>query len=193
LDWPRAYSLGLNTISDLGNTACGLYADRFVCSPLHDWMNASFIVLGSTMIAGSGLIYHEFQKSTASRTAFCFMALAGVGTILVGFFPENVSAPLHVLGASLAFLVGNIALVLFGLVLDISRPFRIYTIISGVVTLLALVLFVTNTSLGLGRGGMEHLVSYPQTLWLIVFGIYMSHNHFRNLRSSKRPANTRFS
>src|SRR5579863_4656835 len=78
LAWSQPYSLLRNTISDLGNTACGPYGDRFVCSPLHAWMNASFVTLGISMVAGSMLIYHEFHKSAASVLGFSFMGLAGV-------------------------------------------------------------------------------------------------------------------
>lgn len=179
LSWSVPYSWRANTISDLGNTACGAYAGRFVCSPLHDWMNASFIVLGLTMIARSLFIYQEFRENSGSKTGFSFMGLAGFGTILVGIFPENVSADFHILGAGLAFLIGNIALLIFGTFLDVSKKFKIYTIVSGVITLAALILFVTKNYEGLGRGGMERVVSYPQTLWLIMFGIYMSRSRFR--------------
>lgn len=181
--WTNHYSLSRNTISDLGNTVCGVYSGRFVCSPLHSWMNASFVVLGLTMISGSMLIYHEFRKSPASAVGFSFMALAGLGTVLVGLFSENAAGPFHLIGAALPFFIGNVALVVLGLALDIPRAFRYYTILSGLIALIALLLFYTHTYLGLGQGGMERLTAHPQTVWLIVFGIYMSANHFR--RSAK--------
>lgn len=180
--WPRPYSWANNAISDLGNTACGIYSGRYVCSPLHDWMSASFIVLGATMIAGSLLIYHEFRKSMASAVGFSFMALAGLGTILVGVFPENNGHGLHALGAALPFVVGNIALIIFAEALKLPPKLRVYTLLSGAVALAAAVLFYFKQYLGLGFGGMERVVAYPQTIWLIVFGAYMSRNHFRARR-----------
>jgi hypothetical protein len=54
--WPTTYSLGLNPISNLGNTRCGLYDHRYVCSPRHTLMNAAFIVLGAVMVACAPLI-----------------------------------------------------------------------------------------------------------------------------------------
>ncbi len=167
--WQVAYSLGRNPISDLGNTVCGDYGARYVCSPLHGWMNLSFIVLGITMIAGSVLIYQAYRQSA---TGFGLMALAGLGTLLVGAFPENTVAVWHELGAALPFLLGNLALVILGLRLAMPRPLRLYTIASGCIALLALVLFLSHHYLGLGIGGMERLVAYPQTLWLIIFGLY---------------------
>jgi hypothetical membrane protein len=177
---PTAYSWRFNPISDLGNTVCQEFSMRYVCSPLHNLMNASFITLGLLMIAGSGLIYHEFRESTGSAVAFAMMAVAGFGTILVGIFPENTIAALHFTGALLPFAVGNIAVVLFGFVLGLTGWFRGYTILSGVVALIALVLFQAHFYLGLGQGGMERFISYPQTLWLIAFGLYMSRDRFKS-------------
>ncbi len=184
--WAVRYSLAANTISDLGNTACGVYGGRYVCSPQHALMNASLIVLGCTMVIGSVLIYHEFRRSFAEALGFGFMALAGLGTIMVGIFAENTIASLHVLGAALPFLIGNVALLIFSQALELPRLFRLYTIVSGVVALLAFGLFATHHYLGLGIGGMERLVAHPQTIWLIVFGLYMTRNHYRTLRSRRR-------
>jgi hypothetical protein len=36
------------------------------------------------------------------------------------------------------------------------------------------VFFASSHYLGLGEGGMERIVAYPQTLWLIFFGTYLS-------------------
>jgi hypothetical membrane protein len=143
-------------------------------------MNASFIVLGAAMIAGSTLIYQEFKENKLNKAGFNLMALAGVGTILVGVFPENTVGSLHYTGALLTFLLGNIALVIFGFSLGTGSKFKTYTIFSGLVALVALVLFVTKTYLGLGQGGMERLVAHPQTIWLTCFGIYMSKDRFRH-------------
>ncbi|MBX4201796.1 DUF998 domain-containing protein, partial [Candidatus Saccharibacteria bacterium] len=180
LFWPTHYSVLHHTISDLGNTACGIYGGRYVCSPLCTWMNISFIVLGITMVAGSTLLYQGFRKSLGSWIGFSCMALAGIGTILVGLFPENTISSLHVLGAGLVFLIGNIGLLVLGASLEMSRTMRLYTILSGAISLAAFLLFVTHTYLGLGIGGMERLAGHLQTLWLIVFGFYVSKSRFRS-------------
>ena len=176
--WTQSYSIAHNTISDLGNTICGVYDSRYVCSPAHAWMDASFIVLGLTMMAGSGLIYQEFRERRGSAPGFSGMALAGFGTVLVGLFPENTIGSLHFFGALLPFLIGNLAMIILGASLSLPRVLKLYTILSGAVSLIALVGFETHTYIGLGSGGMERIVAYPQTLWLIVFGLYMSRNHY---------------
>lgn len=179
MSWATNYSLTNNTISDLGNSVCGAYWGRYVCSPLHHWMNASFIVLGITMVFGSILIYHEFKKSLGSAVGFGFMALGGAGTLLVGLFPENTISALHETGAALPFVIGNLALLVLGFSLDIPKTFRFYTLLSGFVSLAAFLLFITHNYMGIGIGGMERLTAHPQTIWLIIFGIYISSNRFR--------------
>ncbi len=179
--WPNQFSLAYNTISDLGNTVCGIYGSRYVCSPLHISMNISFIILGLFMSLGSILIYQEFKKSHGSRVGFSFMAIAGIGTAMVGIFPENTINQLHSLGAFMPFLIGNLAIIILGLILDLPKSIKNYSVLSGVIALVALVFFITHNYLGIGIGGMERIVAYPQTIWLIVFGIYISKN-----RVSKR-------
>jgi hypothetical membrane protein len=178
--WPTAYSVSQHVISDLGNTACGAYAMRYVCSPLHGIMNASFIMLGVTMALGSLLIYQEFRRTWASFIGFNLMGLAGFGTILVGLFPENTVSELHAIGAFLALGFGNLSLIVLALAItQARRSFRVYTFVSGIISLVALVLFIFHTYAGLGAGGMERLVSYPQTIWLILFGAYMTFTRYR--------------
>lgn len=181
--WKTPYSWLHNPISDLGNTECGLYAGRYVCSPLHGLMNASFILLGLLMALGSLLIYQGFKKSEGTLLGFSFMATAGLGALLVGAFPENTISSLHTLGALLPFLFGNLALVILAFALDMPGTLRIYTLLSGIIALLALVAYGLGFYFGLGEGGMERLVAYPQTIWLIVFGIYISAHRYRIERS----------
>lgn len=179
LAWVEPYNLARNTISDLGNTACGNYHEHFVCSPLHSWMNASFVFLGISMIAGSALIYRQERKNLAVAIGFGCLILAGSGTALVGLFPENTISAIHILGAALSFLIGNLALLILGYSLKLPSWLRCYTIASGIIALTALGLFITSNYLHLGIGGMERLTAYPQTICLIIFGVW------RALRKSR--------
>jgi hypothetical membrane protein len=178
----HSYSWRHNTISDLANTHCGAYNGRLVCSPLHTIMNVSFVVLGATMIGGVILLQKQFATSRATAFGFGCMALAGAGIILVGLFPENTDRSFHITGAALSFTLGNLGMIVLGTSLKrLPALLRVYTILSGVLGLAALACFMTNTYAGLGIGGMERLVSYPQTIWMIVFGAYLS------IASPKRP------
>lgn len=184
--WRQPYSIANNTISDLGNTNCSIYSGRYICSPLHDLMNTSFIVLGVFMATGSLLIYQEFKENRASLIGFSFMLIAGIGTMLVGIFPENTISALHIIGAALPFLIGNLGIIILGYTLNIPKSLRIFTLSAGMIALVALIFFYTKNYLGIGIGGMERITAYPQTIWLIVFGVYLSKNHYMRLRTHKR-------
>jgi hypothetical membrane protein len=173
------YSWRLNAISDLGAVGCGHFDDRMMCSPLHGLMNVSLIALGLAMVIGSALTYQEVHRS---RVGFYLMAIAGMGAIVVGFFPLDTIYWIHIAGADMVFLLGNIALVVFGCTLRVARWIDWYGIASGVMALVAMYLFLSHNRFFLGLGGMERLVAYPQTIWLIVFGLYMSMNRTRLTR-----------
>jgi hypothetical membrane protein len=178
---PPGYSLTQNFISDLGNTACGAYAGGYVCSPDHAVINVSLILLGLTMAVGSLLIYQEFKESRWSIAGFVMMAVAGLGAALVGIFPENTIVQLHATGAFLAFFIGDLGMVFLSLGLTrVRQSFRIFTLCVGIISLIAFWLFVSSHHLGLGQGTMERLASYPQTLWIILFGLYMTGTHIRS-------------
>ncbi len=171
--WPadRGYDWAAQTISDLGNTACAMYGGGFVCSPLHGIMNASFIVLGVTMVVGAFILRRELGSDWWGKLGFGSMILAGFGTLVVGLFPENTIGLLHTLGATLPFVFGNVGMVILGVALaKMPRWLRGYTVVSGVVGLGALALFVAQAYAGIGIGGMERLVAYPQSIWMMVFG-----------------------
>lgn len=170
----NGYNWGSNTISDLSNSQCGQYGARIVCSPLHAVMSTSFIVLGITILGGAVLLQKGLVANFINLFGFGFMAFAGLGAILIGFFPENSISSLHIAGAALSFLLGNVGMLLLGSSLNpLPRELRIYTVLSGVVGLAALLLFLRHVYAGLGIGGMERIVAYPQTIWMIVFGLYL--------------------
>jgi len=137
-------------------------------------------MLGLTMAIGSLLIYQEFRKNRGSRIGFIMMGLAGIGTVLVGLFPENVNIFGHGVGAFFALLVGNLSMMVLAFAIKQAHTsFRFYTFLSGFLSTLAFVLYLLHINFGLGQGGMERVVSYPQTFWLALFGLYMSATRVR--------------
>ena len=165
------YDLAGNTISDLGNSSCGSFNGRLVCSPLHTLMNSSFIVLGLCMMAGSYLLLGWFAKSRGSTIGLGLFALGGVGAVLVGLFPENTVPALHGIGAALPFFFGNIGLVILGRTMGGGWPIRASTFLAGAIALLALGVYVSGHYGALGEGGIERVVAYPQTVWMIAIGL----------------------
>lgn len=102
------------------------------------------------------------------------MALAGTGTLLVALFPENSVSSFHILGAGLAFIFGNLCLLVFGASLnELSKRMRYLSFGLGIVGLAAMGLFMAGIFGGLGIGGMERVVAYPQSIWMIAFGFYI--------------------
>lgn len=163
--WPEGYSWPKNYISDLGNSDM---------SPLFAVMNVSFVVLGLTMAGGAALLAARLGVGLGAQIGFGLVGLGGIGTIVVGLFPENSISAVHVAGAALPFLVGNVGMLVLGLTLRVvPRWLQLFTAGSGVVTLVALALFFAHIYLGIGRGNMERLVSYPQTVWMIVFAVWL--------------------
>jgi len=176
--WIPSYSWLRNTISDLGATSCG----PKLCSPRHDWMNAEFIALGFIMAAGSLLIFQEFaergpEERLAARIGFSCLALGGVGAVLVGLFPENTVAVMHIIGAGFAIGVGTLGILVLGVVLSLPTGLAWAMRVVAPLALTALVLFAFHVHLGMGAGTMERLAAYPETIWLVIFGIYISRTH----------------
>ena len=178
-----SYSLVSNSISDLGETSCGGSYGDGMCSPrwwLMDYVG--FLLLGLVMVVGSALLYHEFtQRAPRERRAamigFSLMASAGLGAILVGFFPENVNSTMHILGAFLAIGLGNVAIFALGAVLTLPESMRRSMLTFSTLSLAALVCFASHKYFGIGAGIMERLAAYPETIWLITFGLYVWRFH----------------
>jgi hypothetical membrane protein len=180
-----AYSVIDNSISDLGNTTCGLYGGNEVCSPRHVLMNVAFVFLGLVMASGSMLLYQEFAgrqraERLAARVGFGCMAIGGAGTVLVGVFPENTSHVMHVTGAALAIGVGNLGIFVLGAVLRLPESMRRYMLVFSTVSVTALFLFASHKSFGIGPGTTERIAAYPETVWLISFGLYVWRFHPKN-------------
>jgi hypothetical membrane protein len=181
LSWPasRPYSLKNNYISDLGNTACGYFpkgSPAYVCSPWHTVFNVSVVILGLLVILGAVLVRTAFPPKRSPRVALVLVALAGFGAIGVGLWPENVNGLVHSVASGIAFIGGGLGLL--GLTLGMLRDtrwdgYRLYTLLSGVVTLAATALFERNVTLGIGIGGVERLVVAPLLLWLVVVSLHL--------------------
>lgn len=163
------FSLRQNTISDLGNSAVGLYGGRFVHSPWHLFMNVSFVVLGLTMAAGA-LLLLQSAKLTRHKLGYTFLILGGIGTIVVGLFPENVPGPYHSIGAGLPFVLGNVGIILLASQSFLPLWLQRATYIAAALALVSLLAFASGTEWLLGLGGYERVTAYMQTVWMIIVG-----------------------
>jgi len=180
--WDPPYDWANNYISDLGNTRCGMFsmphaAPELVCSPLNAVMNASFILSGLLIIAGTLLLWMFWSPRKVAITAQVLWLIAGVGKVVVGWVPENTDIGLHT-SAALNIPVGNVAILLLSIaIFRQHRMLAITGIFLFVVSFTALSLSIAaqfdrpDLLLRLGAGGMERLSGYPSNFWLLMAGI----------------------
>lgn len=148
------YSVSGNYISDLG---VGVSAPVF---------NTSIIILGVCIIFAAYLGAEVFK----SRLFRNLIALAGLGAGGVGMFPENVPI-LHTVMSLITFVFAGVAAVYGVRVFD--RRLGVLSVIAGVISLVALALFISGNYLGLGHGGMERLIVYPVLSWGLMLSGYL--------------------
>ncbi len=160
------YNVSLNYISDLGVWG----------KPSAPLFNTSIVVFGLMVLAAALLI----RRQSKNRLAAVFLALTGLGSAAVGFFPENTfyigGVPLfHTIAALVVFVSGGIAAISTSRITE--SPFNYVSAALGVASLAAFALFASTAQwnfLGLGPGGMERMITYPMTAWIIAFGGYLA-------------------
>lgn len=140
------YSVSENYISDLGVGPTALI------------FNLSIIVLGLLILAGTYYLHQAFKFKVLS----ILLVLTGIGAAGVGLFPEDMGA-IHGIFALVAFLFGGLSAIASYKVLD--SPLSYFSVVLGIVALVALVLFMSGVYLGLGVGGMERMIAHPVLLW----------------------------
>jgi len=183
LAWSNpSYSLTQNYISDLGAIHCGSFASHSVCSPLHDVFNASIIALGLLLILGVLLLPTAFPNRSSRRVGLGLLVVAGIGAIGVGLSPEDYNLTIHSASALLSFLGGGFALIVLGFAMFRDTRwdgYRAFSVLSGLVALVALGLFLGGAYhwggvwSAWGVGGMERLVVAPVLLWALVAGLHL--------------------
>ncbi|WP_433797039.1 DUF998 domain-containing protein [Actinoplanes sp. CA-252034] len=163
------FDWAFHNVSDLGNVGCGVWdvsRPRYVCSPGHDVMNAAFVVTAVLLVVGLFLVR---RLGAVGRGAWWLMASGAVGLGLAGLFPADVDENWHVFGAVLVFVAGNAGLVLAGWGVGGWRGW--VTSVSGVVALVAAVLFLRQVGLGVGVGAVERLAVFPLSVWACAAGV----------------------
>lgn len=151
------YSVSKNFISDLG---VGKVAWLF---------NSSIILFGLSVLASA----YFFNKAFNYIPGTLLLFITGLGIAGVGIFPENIE-PWHFIASFVAFFFGGILAI--GAYRFEKPPLNCVSVILGLLSLGALVLFAIGSDLGLGQGGMERIIAYPILLWAIAFGTYLSNS-----------------
>jgi len=147
------YTIAANYISDLGVGSAALL------------FGASVVLLGVTRFFGA-----VFGRQTLGTLLTVTLALGGLGSVGVGLFPETTGA-YHGYFSIVTFFFGAVTVILSYRVTH--RPFSYFSVVLGIIALVAFVLSFTHNNLDIGRGGMERLIAYPLLVWSLAFGGYM--------------------
>jgi hypothetical membrane protein len=157
------YSVAQNFISDLGATC---RATCLVVQPTSTIFNSSVTLLGLLAIVASYFIEREFR----SRTLSFLVIMTGVGATGVGVFPETAGV-IHPIVSLITFVFAGLsAIASYKLQ---KAPSSYFSVLLGMMTLVALALYVSDIFLGLGQGGMERMIVYPALIWAVGFSAYL--------------------
>ncbi|MHB8352452.1 MAG: DUF998 domain-containing protein [Thermoplasmata archaeon] len=169
LDYPH-YSDLANYVSDLGNP---------LLSPRAALFNGSIEILGVLGLLGALLIRSAFLPGTTAFLGRWALATTSVFAALVGVYPENsaeLGGRIHGLVSDGTFLTAGFALLLLGTTM-LGDPrwevYGFYSLTSGLVTFLAIGLFVLNTNPTV-YGLIERIVIAPILLWSIIGGLHVA-------------------
>jgi hypothetical membrane protein len=159
------YDVSANTISDLGAT-CKSGLCEFV-------QPSSYIFTASVLLLGILLVFTAYYlwKGSGTKTLPIFEFLTGVGAVGIGIFNESYGSAHTFFSAFAFFSAGVQALLQFKVA---KAPYSYFSMLTGIVTLVAIVLYGTGTYLGLGQGGMERMIVYPVLISGIAFGGYLT-------------------
>jgi hypothetical membrane protein len=161
------YSVADNYISDLG------------VGPSSMVFNSSAFLFGLLSIIGA----YFLPRTVDFRGLTVLLVLMAIGAMGVGIFTSAFSTTIHGVVSLMAFGFGSLSAIAS---FKVSKlPLSAISVILGVMTLGALALFaaglVTTGSLtsseppasefflGIGPGGMERMIVYPELIWLTLF------------------------
>ena len=156
------YSVANNYVSDLGancRTTCTSVPSAYL-------FDSSIALLGLLILVGA----YYLNRAYRWRPATIMIALAGVGALGVGLFPETTGIWHSVFSLIVFLFAGLTALVTARFQ---KKPMFYFSILLGLFTLVALLLYIPGEYLGLGAGGMERMVVYPVLVWSLAFGGHM--------------------
>ncbi|MER7988854.1 DUF998 domain-containing protein [Streptomyces noursei] len=191
--WRTPFNWATNNISDLGNVHCQTWdatRPRYVCSPLHDVMNASFVLHGALLLLGTAATAACWGRGRLSVAARVLFALNAAGWLLVGLVPADVDENLHVLGALLIMGLGNLGLLCAGFVPG-GSPFgrlRALTLAMAAAAVLAAWSFFGQHDPGTGLGTLERMAVFAVDAWIVVSGLAALRAHRADGAGEPRPS-----
>jgi hypothetical membrane protein len=193
------YDYATNYISDLGIPDVGAFQGRAIDSPLHAVMNVTFVAQG--LLFAVAAVLAGLAVRGGRRRLFLGLAVAhAVGMTLVGIVHGSQAsvdsgiAVLHVIGAALAIIAGNVGAIVAGLSARAPRAYRVASVLLGAVGLVGLVMLevdsMSSTIDLLPDGVWERSAVYAIIVWELLTGILLLATTIRG-RASSRPARAR--
>jgi hypothetical membrane protein len=124
------------------------------------------------MILGVLLAYAAYYVDRALKARWFTLLLfvPAIGAFGVGAFPETYPAP-HALFSLVAFLGAGMTAI--ATAKFTTPPLSYISIDVGILSLVAMVLFIAGISGAIGVGGMERLIVIPVLAWGLAFGGYL--------------------
>ena len=155
------YSVSNNYISDLGaycptSTTCKI-------EPSAPIFNGSAVFFGILVLVSAALIWRAYRSKAFTPV----VALAGIGVLGVGLFPETTGIWHGIFSLIAFFFAGLSAVVAYKFE---KAPYSLLSVIVGGIILVALGLYVGGQYAGLGPGGMERMIVYPALIFTLGFG-----------------------
>jgi hypothetical membrane protein len=139
-------------------------------SPGHLLMNASFVVQGLLIAAGTMLL-RPALAGTAGRVAPALLTAAGIGVLVVGVFPMDGRQAVHEAGAGLYLVGGGLGLIALAYaVRRRSEALGTALALLGLVGTAMTVFFVAGITSTLGEGGTERAAAYVLPIGLAIAG-----------------------
>lgn len=160
------YNVSTNYVSDLGATCPSPGGTCVINQPTSMIFNTSIVILGLMILVGAYFLNRAYRW----RPATVMISLAGIGAMGVGLFPETTGI-WHSIFSLVVFLFAGLTAIVTARFQ--KKPMLYFSIILGLVTLIALLLYIPGEYLGLGPGGMERMVVYPVLVWSLGFGGHM--------------------
>ncbi len=162
--WNTPYSFAQNSISSLGVTTC----DVDSCSPMHDVMNSTFVVLGVLTLIGALFLHRHIRNGRSKKWILSLAVVIAVSTAATGLFPANDGALIHWTAVLPGFVARHVVLVLIAWHLwHEKRLLAIWSALCAFVGVLGAVLMLAK-ALHFGLG--ERLALYPLPTWMAVTG-----------------------
>ena len=167
------YDYWKNYISDLGVVGC----TAKVCSPLAVVMNGGFLVAGVLCILAAVLLAPCVPHRVLRRLVVLLATMHGLGSVIVGLVhsaPGTMAGTprVHLVGAYLAIIAGNLGLIVLGLGLTKASPlFRAVTVALGGIGLgSGVALVLTRTAY---PGLIERMAVDTIPLWEVTTGLLL--------------------